>query len=43
MDAMECKSTAMSFYQKLKRFTNNLLPSTVPVSFYSIEILLSWD
>lgn len=43
MDAMECKSTAMSFYQKLKRFTNNFLPSTVPVRFYSIEIILFWD
>jgi hypothetical protein len=33
MDAMECKSSAMSFYQKLKRFTNNIHPTTVPVRF----------
>ncbi|KIK24133.1 hypothetical protein PISMIDRAFT_64579, partial [Pisolithus microcarpus 441] len=23
IDALECKTSAMSFYQKLKRFTNN--------------------
>ncbi|KAI6041138.1 hypothetical protein EDC04DRAFT_2601888 [Pisolithus marmoratus] len=26
IDALECKTSAMSFYQKLKRFTNNALP-----------------
>jgi hypothetical protein len=33
MDAMECKTSAMSFYQKLKRFTNNIHPTRVPVRF----------
>ncbi|KAI6016300.1 hypothetical protein BKA83DRAFT_4128925 [Pisolithus microcarpus] len=26
IDALECKTSAMSFYQKLKRFTNNAFP-----------------
>ncbi|KIK25780.1 hypothetical protein PISMIDRAFT_96117 [Pisolithus microcarpus 441] len=30
-DALECKTSAMSFYQKLKRFTNNAFPERVPV------------
>ncbi|KAI6111790.1 hypothetical protein EDD16DRAFT_1448115, partial [Pisolithus croceorrhizus] len=31
IDALECKTSAMSFYQKLKRFTNNAFPERVPV------------
>ncbi|KAI6040541.1 hypothetical protein EDC04DRAFT_2602333 [Pisolithus marmoratus] len=31
IDALECKTSAMSFYQKLKRFTNNAFPGRVPV------------
>ncbi|KAI5999588.1 hypothetical protein EDD15DRAFT_2160384, partial [Pisolithus albus] len=31
IDALECKTSAMSFYQKLKRFTNNAFPDRVPV------------
>ncbi|KAI6034671.1 hypothetical protein BKA83DRAFT_4461027 [Pisolithus microcarpus] len=30
IDALECKTSAMSFYQKLKRFTNNTFPDRVP-------------
>jgi hypothetical protein len=32
MDALECKTSAMSFCSKLRRFTNNARPSEVPVS-----------
>jgi hypothetical protein len=41
MDAMECKSSAMSFYQKLKRFTNNICPSTVPVRLVFVRTMIS--
>ncbi|KAI6162707.1 hypothetical protein EDD17DRAFT_1776471 [Pisolithus thermaeus] len=30
IDALECKTSAMSFYQKLKRFTNNAFLERVP-------------
>ncbi|KAG0695343.1 hypothetical protein DFH29DRAFT_814295, partial [Suillus ampliporus] len=30
IDALECKTSAMSFYQKLRRFTNNAFPDTIP-------------
>ncbi|KAI6006387.1 hypothetical protein EDC04DRAFT_2583076, partial [Pisolithus marmoratus] len=30
IDALECKTSAMSFYQKLKRFTNNAFTERVP-------------
>ncbi|KAI5997880.1 hypothetical protein EDC04DRAFT_2584961, partial [Pisolithus marmoratus] len=30
IDALECKTSAMSFYQKLKRFTNSAFPERVP-------------
>ncbi|KAG1859409.1 hypothetical protein C8R48DRAFT_673951 [Suillus tomentosus] len=30
IDALECKTSAMSFYQKLRCFTNNALPHTIP-------------
>ena len=32
IDAMECKTTAMSFYQKLQRLTDNAFPGMVHVS-----------
>ena len=32
IDALECKTSAMSFYQKLKRITNNAFPEQLPVS-----------
>lgn len=32
IDALECKTSAMSFYQKLRRFTNNAFPDQIPVS-----------
>ncbi|KIN95435.1 hypothetical protein M404DRAFT_165956, partial [Pisolithus tinctorius Marx 270] len=35
IDALECKTSAMSFYQKLKRFTNNAFPERVPVECHS--------
>lgn len=31
IDAMECKTPAMSFYQKLQRLTNNAFPGKVHV------------
>lgn len=31
IDSMECKTSASSFYQKLKRLTNNTFPDSVPV------------
>src|SRR6266481_4012133 len=32
INAMECKTAGFSFFQKLKRFTNNSAPGSVPVS-----------
>ena len=32
IDAMECKTSAQSFFQKLRRMTNNAFPDNVPVS-----------
>ena len=34
MDAMECKTVGLSFFQKLRRFTNNTAPASVPVGFH---------
>jgi hypothetical protein len=31
IDAMECKTSAQSFFQKLRRVTNNAFPDKVPV------------
>jgi len=33
IDAMECKTSAQSFFQKLRRVTNNAFPGEVPVCF----------
>jgi len=33
IEALECKTSASSFYQKLHRLTNNPFPDTLPVSF----------
>ncbi|KAG1744530.1 uncharacterized protein EDB91DRAFT_1050678, partial [Suillus paluster] len=30
IDTLECKTSAMSFYQKLRRFTNNAFPDKIP-------------
>jgi hypothetical protein len=35
IDAMECKTSAQSFFQKLRRVTNNAFPEEVPVRSYS--------
>jgi CxC2 like cysteine cluster associated with KDZ transposases len=32
VDAMECKTSALNFFNKLQRLTNNAFPSLVPVS-----------
>jgi hypothetical protein len=32
VDAMECKTSALNFFNKLRRLTNNAFPSLVPVS-----------
>src|SRR5882724_7750719 len=34
MDAMECKTAGLSFFQKLRRFTNNAAPESVPVGLH---------
>jgi len=34
MDAMECKTAGLSFFQKLRRFTNNAAPASVPVGLH---------
>jgi len=36
IDALECKTSAMSFYQKLRRITNNAFPERLPVSSESV-------
>jgi hypothetical protein len=45
IDSMECKTSAQSFFQKLRRVTNNAFPDDVPVRynchlFYSILLLI---
>jgi hypothetical protein len=32
VDALLCKTPAQSFYAKLRRFTNDMFPTKVPVS-----------
>ena len=34
VDAMECKTSAQSFFHKLRRVTNNAFPDEVPVCFH---------
>ncbi|KAI6104906.1 hypothetical protein EV401DRAFT_2060714 [Pisolithus croceorrhizus] len=41
IDALECKTSAMSFYQKLKRFTNNAFPERVPDRYRDL-MRISW-
>ena len=36
LDAMECKTAATSFFQKLRRLTNNCFPKKVQVSIQSV-------
>jgi hypothetical protein len=38
IDALECKTSAQSFFQKLRRVTNNAFPDEVPVSHFSTFI-----
>jgi hypothetical protein len=33
IDSLECKTSASSFYSKLRRLTNNAFPDTLPVNF----------
>jgi hypothetical protein len=33
IDSLECKTSASSFYSKLRRLTNNAFPDTLPVCF----------
>ena len=33
IDSLECKTSAFSFYSKLRRLTNNAFPNTLPVCF----------
>lgn len=39
IDSMECKTSAQSFFQKLRRLTNNAFPEQVPVRFLSHTLL----
>ncbi|KAI6033374.1 hypothetical protein EDC04DRAFT_2868870 [Pisolithus marmoratus] len=41
IDALECKTSAMSFYQKLKRFTNNAFTERVPDRYRGL-MRVSW-
>ncbi|KAI5985675.1 hypothetical protein EDC04DRAFT_2590098 [Pisolithus marmoratus] len=41
IDALECKTSAMSFYQKLKRFTNNAFPERIPDRYREL-MRVSW-
>ena len=45
IDAVECKTSAQSFFHKLRRFTNNAFPDDVPVGlaicFISLNIKLT--
>jgi hypothetical protein len=36
IDAMECKTAALNFYNKLRRLTNNAFPATTPVCVRNI-------
>src|SRR5882672_6847399 len=36
MDAMECKSAGLCFFQKLRRFANNAAPASVPVGLHHL-------
>ena len=40
IEALECKTSAQSFFEKLKRLTNNSFPDEVPVS-YLVQILFN--
>jgi hypothetical protein len=42
IDALECKTSAMSFYQKLRRFTNNAFPHKIPVSHFFMIVLWAY-
>ena len=37
IDELECKTSASSFYSKLRRLTNNAFPDSLPVSF-NVEV-----
>jgi hypothetical protein len=39
IDSMECKTSAQSFFQKLKRVTNNAFPDELPVGWSFSPIL----
>lgn len=39
LDAVECKTSAMSFFAKLRRITNYNIPGSVPVSHFSTFLI----
>ena len=41
IDAMECKTSAQSFFQKLRRVTNNAFPDEVPVCSSSFIVTIN--
>ena len=40
VDAMECKTSGDSFFQKLRRLTNNAFPDVVPVGVFDHQSVL---
>ncbi|KAI9574133.1 hypothetical protein HD554DRAFT_2010421, partial [Boletus coccyginus] len=40
IEALECKTLASSFYQKLYRLTNNPFPDTLPMSSDFLDHLI---
>jgi hypothetical protein len=42
IDAVECKTSANNFYNKLRRLTNSLFPHEVPVSHFLISTICSY-
>ncbi|KAG1803116.1 uncharacterized protein BJ212DRAFT_1304681 [Suillus subaureus] len=43
IDALECKTSAMSFYQKLRRLTNNAFPDKIPDKKDQYRELMIWS
>jgi hypothetical protein len=40
IDAVECKTSASNFYNKLRRLADSVFPQLVPVSLWSVSIIL---
>jgi hypothetical protein len=42
IDALECKTAAMNFMSKIRRITNEALPSDVPVTFHLDQMIFEY-